>query len=95
MPLSRRKDPKIMAKALSFDALAKRYESATGRSIDVPMIQYYAVLWQFIEGVNGLRGSLATQAQGRLGSAGLLQPNLVARQTLRLMEDYEAGHLKL
>ena len=95
MPLSRRKEPAIMAKALSFEALAKRYESVTGRSVDVPMIQYYAVLWQFIEGVNGSRGSLAPAASGRPGSAGLLQPNLVARQTLRLMEDYEAGRLTL
>jgi len=95
MPLSRRKEPKIMAKALSFEALVKRYESVTGRSIDVSMIQFYAVLWQFIEGVNGSRGSLAPAAAGRLGSAGLLQSNLVARQTLRLMEDYEAGRLTL
>jgi len=95
MPLSRRKDPGIMAKALSFDALAERYESATGRKVDIPIIQYYAVLWQFIEGVNALRGPLDPQAEGRLASAALLQPNLVARQTLRLMEDYEAGRLRL
>ncbi len=86
MPLSRWKEPEIMAKAIPFDVLAKRYESATGRTVDVPLVQYYAVLWQFIEGVNGSRGSLA---RGRAG--GLLMPNLVARQTLQLMEDYEAG----
>ncbi len=91
MPLSRREEPEIMAKAIPFDVLAKRYESATGRTVDVPMVQYYAVLWQFIEGVNGSRGSLATTARGRAGSGGLLMPNLVARQTLRLMENYEAG----
>ena len=80
-----------MAKTIPFDVLAKRYESVTGRAVDVPMVQYYAVLWQFIEGVNGTRGSLAPVVRGRVGSGGLLMPNLVARQTLRLMEDYEAG----
>ena len=95
MPLSRRKEPEIMAKAIPFETLAKRYESASARSIDIPLIQYYAVLWQFIEGVNGSRGSLAPGVRGRIGSAGLLQPNLVARQTLRLMEDYEAGRARL
>ena len=54
------------------------------------MVQYYAVLWQFIEGVNGSRGSLAPAAKGRVGGGGIM-PNLVARQTLRLMENYEAG----
>jgi aminoglycoside phosphotransferase (APT) family kinase protein len=91
MPLSRRKQPEIMAKAIPFDRLVQRYESATGHAVDVPTVQFYAVLWQFIEGVNGSRGSLAPAARGRVGSGGLLQPNLVARQTLRLMEDYDAG----
>jgi aminoglycoside phosphotransferase (APT) family kinase protein len=91
MPLSRRNEPAIMAKAIPFEVLSERYESATGRRVDIASIQYYAVLWQFIEGVNGSRGSLAPSAKGLMGSAGLLQPNLVARQTLRLMEDYEAG----
>jgi aminoglycoside phosphotransferase (APT) family kinase protein len=95
MPLSRRQEPKIMAKALSFDALAARYESATGRSVELPLVQYYAVLWQFIEGVNGTRGLLARAGTGRAASGGLLMPNLVARQTLRLMEDYEAGRATL
>ncbi len=91
MPLSRRKEPEIMAKAIPFERLAKRYESATGRSIDVAQIQYYAVLWQFIEGVNGSRGTLSPASSGRVGSGGLVQPNLVARQTLQLMDDFEAG----
>jgi aminoglycoside phosphotransferase (APT) family kinase protein len=91
MPLSRRKEPDIMAKTMPFEALAKHYESASGRGIDIASIQFYSVLWQFIEGVNGSRGSLAPAAKGHVGSGGLLQPNLVARQTLQLMEDYEAG----
>lgn len=95
MPLSRRKEPAMMAKAISFDALAKRYEAATGLPVDIALIQFYAVLWQFIEGVNGSRGSLAPTARGRVGSGGLLMPNLVARQTLQLMEDYEAGRPNL
>ncbi|MEE2665531.1 MAG: phosphotransferase family protein [Myxococcota bacterium] len=89
MPLSRWKEPEIMAKTIPFDVLAKRYQAATGRTVDIRVVQYYAVLWQFIEGVNGSRGALASG--GRVGSGGLLQPNLVARQTLRLMESYEAG----
>ena len=84
-----------MAKAIPFDALAERYEAATGQSVDIPGIQFYAVLWQFIEGVNGLRGLLGPALRGRVGAGGLLQPNLVARQTLRLMEDYEAGRTVL
>ncbi len=91
MPLSRRKEPKIMAKTIPFDVLSKRYEAATGRSVDVSQVQFYAVLWQFIEGVNGSRGSLAPAAKGRVGTGGMIQPNLVARQTLRLMEDFDAG----
>ena len=90
MPLSRRKEPEIMAKAIPFDVLVERYESATGQSVDVALVQYYAVLWQFIEGVNGSRGSLAPAPRGRGGGGGIM-PNLVARQTLRLMENYEAG----
>jgi len=95
MPLSRRREPKIMAKAISFEGLTKRYESATGHGIDVAGIQYYAVLWQFIEGVNALRGALSPAASGLLASGSLLQPNLVARQTLQLMDDYEAGRSRL
>ncbi|MEE8164134.1 MAG: hypothetical protein V3T64_01055, partial [Myxococcota bacterium] len=89
--LSRRKEPEIMAKTIPFDVLSKRYESATGRSVEVSQVQFYAVLWQFIEGVNGTRGSLAPAAKGRVGTGGMIQPNLVARQTLRLMEDFDAG----
>ena len=95
MPLARRKEPEIMAKAISFEVLAKRYEAVTGLTVDVPMVQYYAVLWQFIEGVNGLRGSLNPAVRGQVGSGELLQSNLVARQTLRLMDDYEAGRPRL
>jgi len=91
MPLSRRKEPDVMAKAIAFDVLAARYASATGREVDESQVQFYAVLWQFIEGVNGTRGSLALGQRGRVGSGGLLMPNLVARQTLQLMEDYETG----
>ena len=91
MPLSRRKEPEIMAKAISFDALVERYQRASGRPVDVAGVQFYAVLWQFIEGVNGTRGSLGSSAKGRVGGGGMIQPNLVTRQTLGLMSDYEAG----
>ena len=91
MPLSRRKEPAIMGKALPFDLLAKRYEASSGRPVDVAMLQYYAVLWQFIEGVNGSRGLLSMRAGGLLGTGTIAMPNLVARQTLKLMGDWEAG----
>jgi aminoglycoside phosphotransferase (APT) family kinase protein len=94
MPLSRRRDPAIMAKAIPFDTLAKRYEEAAGHAVDVGQVQYYAVLWQFIEGVNGTRGSLDA-GTGPMASGGLLMPNLVARQTLKLIDDYEAGRAVL
>jgi aminoglycoside phosphotransferase (APT) family kinase protein len=90
MPLSRRKDPTIMGKVLPFEALAKRYEASSGHSIDFAQIQYYAVLWQFLEGVNTTR-SLLQEAASMISSGLLVQPNLVARQTLELMENFEAG----
>ena len=80
-----------MAKALPFELLAKRYEESTGRPVDVAMLQYYSVLWQFIEGVNGSRGLLAAGSRGQVGTGGVALPNLVARQTLKLMEDFDAG----
>ncbi len=91
MPLSRRTDPQLMGKALTFPQLAARYEASTGRSVDVSMILYYAVIWQFIEGVNATRGLLASSGHGMVSSSGLIQPNLVARQTLQLIDDREQG----
>jgi aminoglycoside phosphotransferase (APT) family kinase protein len=91
MPLSRRKDPAIMAKAIPFDLLAQRYEEASGRTVDVAMLQYYSVLWQFLEGVNGSRGLLTAGSRGQVGTGGVALPNLVARQTLELMEAVDAG----
>ncbi|MCE2392908.1 MAG: phosphotransferase family protein [Proteobacteria bacterium] len=64
MPLSRRQQPEVMAKALPFDVLARHYEQASGRSVDVAGVQYYAVLWQFIEGVNAARGALTGPVAG-------------------------------
>ena len=90
MPLSRIKDPKIMGKALPFEALAEAYETASGRSIDFGQIQFYAVLWQFLEGVNTTR-ALIQEPVPMIASGVLVQPNLVARQTLALMEDHDAG----
>jgi aminoglycoside phosphotransferase (APT) family kinase protein len=90
MPLSRIRDPQMMAKALSFDALCKRYEEASGQPVDVAQVQYYAVLWQFLEGVNSARALV--KSPPTLVATGLLaQPNLVTRQTLKLIDDYEAG----
>ena len=79
-----------MAKALSFDRLASHWEAASGRSLDFRMLQYYAVLWQFVEGVNGARGLLATR-RDQVSTGGLALSNLVIRQTLKLMDDHDAG----
>jgi len=47
------------------------------------------VFWQFLEGVNTTR-ALLQDPMPAIASGVLVQPNLVARQTLRLMADYEA-----
>ena len=53
-------------------------------------VQYYAVLWQFLEGVNATRACV--QSPIPFVSTGVIvQPNLVARQTAVLIDDYEAG----
>lgn len=90
MPLSRMRDPKIMGKALAFDSLAERYEASAGRPVDVRQIQLYAVLWQFLEGVNTAR-ALLQERTPMLSSGVLVQPNLIARQTYALIEHFEAG----
>jgi aminoglycoside phosphotransferase (APT) family kinase protein len=95
MPLSRRRDPSLMAKALTLPQLVERYEAATGTAVEVAQVMYYAVIWQWIEGVNATRGMLAPVGHGLVGSSGLIQPNLVARQTLALIDDYDAGRFTL
>lgn len=90
MPLSRRKDPSLMAKALSFDALCQRYESASGVAVDTAQVQYFAVLWQFLECVNASR-SLLQSPPAVVATGAIVQPNLVARQTLPLMEAVDTG----
>jgi aminoglycoside phosphotransferase (APT) family kinase protein len=96
MPLSRRVEPELMGKALRFDALADRYEKGAGRAVDIRRVQYWSVLWQFIEGVNGTRGLLeGFRAHRGVASSSVIAPNLVARQTIRLMEAYDDGRLEL
>jgi len=90
MPLSRRRQPEIMGKVLSFDELARSYEKESGRTIDFVQLQYYAVLWQFLEGVNTTRALLQERAPMILSGV-LVQPNLIARQTLELIDHVEAG----
>ena len=90
MPLSRRRDPSLMGKALPFDALAERYERASGLPVDVAKVQYFAVLWQMLEAINALRTGLEEPIP-IVATAVVAQPNLVARQTLKLIEDLEAG----
>ena len=79
-----------MGKALAFDRLASHYEARSGRPLDFRRLQYYAVLWQFVEGVNGTRGLLSARRE-QVSTGGLALGNLVMRQTLKLMDDYEAG----
>lgn len=94
MPLSRRKDPTLMGKALSFSDLVRHYEAATDRTVEVAAVQYYAVFWQFLEGINTTRALLQDRTP-MISSGVLVQPNLVARQTLELMNDIEAGRATL
>lgn len=92
MPLSRRVQPELMGKALHFDKLVERYESASGRKVDIRRIQYWCVLWQFIEGVNSTRGLLQAFSSHRaVASGSIMTPNLVARQTIKIMEAYDDG----
>lgn len=96
MPLSRRAEPELMGKALRFDALADRYEKGAGRAVDIARVQYWSVLWQFIEGVNSTRGLLeGFRAHRGVASSSVIAPNLVARQTIRLMDAYDDGRLEL
>ena len=90
MPLSRRKDPTLMGKALTFDQLAERYERSSGRPVDIAQVQYFCVLWQVMEGINATRSGIERPIPV-IASAILAQPNLVARQTIELIEHFEAG----
>ena len=90
MPLSRRKDPTLMGKALPFDLLAERYEKASGTPVDIAKVQYFAILWQVMEGINATRAGIERPIP-TIASAIVAQPNLVARQTLQMIEDLEAG----
>jgi aminoglycoside phosphotransferase (APT) family kinase protein len=96
MPLSRRLQPDLMGKALLFPQLVESYERASGRSVDIRRIQYWGVFWQFIEGVNSTRGLLQSfQSHRAVASSGFITPNLVARQTLRLMRLHDEGRDEL
>lgn len=96
MPLSRRQHPELMGKALTYPQLVDSYEKATGRSVDVRRIQYWGVFWQFIEGVNSTRGLLQSFHSHRaVASSGFITPNLVARQTIRLMSLHDEGRDEL
>jgi aminoglycoside phosphotransferase (APT) family kinase protein len=90
MPLSRRKDPSLMGKALPFDALAERYEQSSGIPVDIAKVQYFAILWQVIEGINATRAGIERPIP-IIASTIVAQPNLVARQAIALIDDFEAG----
>lgn len=94
MPLSRRRAPEVMGKVLRFDDIARAYERESGRPVDIAEIQFFAVFWQLLEGVNTTRALLQERAP-MIASGVLVQPNLIARQTLRLIDDVEAGREKL
>jgi aminoglycoside phosphotransferase (APT) family kinase protein len=96
MPLSRRQHPHLMGKALTYPQLVERYEAASGRAVDMRRIQYWGVLWQFIEGVNGTRGLVQGYSSHRsVASSSIIAPNLVARQTLALMAAHDEGRDEL
>lgn len=90
MPLSRMRQPDVMGKVLTFEALAARYEASAGRSVDFRAVQFYAVFWQFLEGVNTTR-ALLQERTPMISSGVLVQPNLIARQTYALIDHFEAG----
>ena len=79
-----------MGKALPFDLLAERYEKASGTPVDIAKVQYFAILWQVMEGINATRAGIERPIP-TIASAIVAQPNLVARQTLQMIEDLEAG----
>lgn len=86
MPLARRAQPELMGRTLTLEELTARYESASGRKFEVRRVQFWAVFWQFIEGVNLTLLGLEARI---VASSCLVVPNLVARQTLELIEAYE------
>jgi aminoglycoside phosphotransferase (APT) family kinase protein len=95
MPLSRRVRPELMGKALTFEQMADRYERHNAMVLDRARLHYYMIFWQFFEGVNGTR-SITEIALGasnaRVASSGLLSPNLIARQTLELINEFDRGN---
>ena len=93
MPMSRREHPELMGKAITFEGLVRRYQQRHGLELSLRRLQYYVVFWQFLEYVNSTRNVVETVLGGRADatSRGLLAPNLLARQTLRLIDSFDSG----
>lgn len=95
MPLSRRVRPELMGKALTFEDMVDRYERVNGLTVDRARLHYYMIFWQFFEAVNGTRSStemILGTSEARVASSGLLSPNLIARQTLALINQFDRGN---
>lgn len=93
MPMARRTHPELMGKALLFEQMADRYERVNGLKLAPDRLHYYMIFWQFLESVNSARNIVdAILGRGRrIGSRSLLSPNLLIRQTLPLINDFESG----
>lgn len=95
MPLSRRVRPEYMGKTLTFEAMVDRYERVNGLTVDLARLHYYMIFWQFFEGVNSTRSMTEVTlgaSDARVASSGLLSPNLIARQTLALINAFDDGN---
>ena len=97
MPMSRRKIPGLMGRALTFEQLRHRYESVNGLELFQERLHYYMIFWQFLEGVNVARNSTEVLlGTNRLsGSRPLVTLNLLVRQTLELIQSHESGHYRI
>jgi aminoglycoside phosphotransferase (APT) family kinase protein len=96
MPLSRLRRPDLMGMAMSFSDLAHVYEITTGRSIDIAVLHYYIIFWQFIQGCLAARQAARLCGHGEdpmgISSRPFVTPSIAARQTLLLIEQFEDGN---
>jgi aminoglycoside phosphotransferase (APT) family kinase protein len=95
MPMARQPDSSLMGMLLPFELMVERYEEASGRSVDLKLLQYYVIYWQFVELAQIVRAlvfSIDEAARGELRhvtSYPLL--SIGAEHMLRLMRRFDAG----
>jgi aminoglycoside phosphotransferase (APT) family kinase protein len=93
MPMMRIRQPDLMGKALTFGQVIKRYRDRSELEVSIERVQFYAIFWQFLELVNSTRNAteIVITRHGGIGSRSLLTPNLLTRQTLNLIDNYDRG----